>query len=101
MVLFALHDVERGNAAFLNALFAGGFGGLIAAALVGWTVARAVTNVWRRAMTAMVALGGAAFVGALTIVADAAGGRMGLLVLAGLCVLMLYFAYRAIQPPPP
>ncbi|OGT99871.1 MAG: hypothetical protein A2085_01475 [Gemmatimonadetes bacterium GWC2_71_10] len=99
LVLFALHDAERGNPGYVNGLFIGGFGGLMAAALIGWTVARAVVNVWRRAMAAMVALGGAAFVGALTIVADAAGGRMGLLVLAGLCVLSLYFAYRAIQPP--
>jgi hypothetical protein len=99
MVLYALHDAERGNAAYVNTLFIGGVGGLMAAALVGWTVARAVTSVWRRAMTAMVALGGAAFVGALTIVADAAGGSRGLLVLAGLCLLMLYLAYRAILPP--
>lgn len=97
-MLFALHDAERTNPGYANTLFIGGLGGLSAAALIGWTVARDVPNVWRRAMTAMVALGGAAFLGALTIVADAAGGRMGLLVLAGLCVLMLYFAYRAIQP---
>jgi hypothetical protein len=75
-------------------LFLGGMGGLAAAALVAWALARAVTNVFRRAMVAMVALGGAAFVGAMTMVAHAAGGRTGLGVLAALCIAAMAIAYR-------
>ncbi len=97
-MLFGLHDLSRGTAFYVNVLFAGGAGGLIVAASVGWMVGRAVTNVWRRAMTAMVALAGAAFVAMLTIVADAAAGSRGLLVLATLCLAMLYLSYRAIMP---
>lgn len=97
LTLFVLHDMHRGSPLYVNGLFVGGIAGLVVAAALGWVVARAVGTPWRRAMTAMVALGGAAFVGALTIVADAAGGSRGLLVLAGLCLLMLYLAWRSIR----
>lgn len=61
---------------------------------MAWALARGVHNVFRRAMVAMVALGGAAFVGALTMIAHAAAGRTGLLALAGLCITALAVSYR-------
>jgi hypothetical protein len=96
-MLFALHGAERGSA-YLNLLMLGGFGGLVAAAGVAWTLSRGVANVFRRAMAGMVAVGGAAFVGALTIVADAAGGRFGLLALAAICIAVMVLAYRGLLP---
>ncbi len=97
LVLVALHESPRTSPSFLNALFAGGVGGLLAAGLVAWLLARSLVNPLRRAMTAMVALGGAAFVGALTIVADAAAGRPGLLGLTGLCVVTMAWAGRQLR----
>jgi len=94
LVLFALHESPRTGTMFFNALFAGGAGGLLAAAGVAWMLARLVANPFRRAMTAMVALAGAAFVGALTVVADAAAGRIGLLGLAGVCVAVMAWVGR-------
>ena len=94
LVLTALHDATRGSPVYLNLLFLGGAGGLIAAAAVAWTVGRQVGNPFRRAMVAMVAVAGAAFVGALTVVADAAAGRAGLLGLTAACLAALGLAYR-------
>lgn len=85
---------DRTGDAYVNMLFLGGVGGLAAAALVAWALAGMVANVFRRAMVAMVAVGGAAFVGAITMPAHAAGGRTGLAILGGACILALALAYR-------
>jgi hypothetical protein len=99
LVLFALEGADRAAPSYANALFLGGFAGLAAAAGVAWTIARMVDNVFRRAMVAMVALGGAAFVGAMTIVVHAAAGRYGLLGLAGACIaVMVVVHHRLLRP---
>jgi hypothetical protein len=94
-VLFAIAGTaDRTGDAYVNMLFVGGMSGLAAAALVAWALAGVVGNVFRRAMVAMVALGGATFVGAVTMPAHAAGGRAGLGILAGLCIGVMALAYR-------
>ncbi len=96
LMLYAMHETPRTSPSYFNALFAGGVGGLLAAAVIAWLLARQVANPLRRAMAAMVALGGAAFLGALTIVADAAAGRPGLLGLAAVCVLLMAWVGRLV-----
>jgi hypothetical protein len=98
-MLFAVQGTDRASDLYVNALMLGGVSGLGAAAVIGWIIAKALGNPFKRAMVAMVAVGGAAFVAALTIVANALVGRIGLLALAALCILVLLLAYRALRAP--
>lgn len=94
LVLAAAHDMPRGSETpFATIALGAGAAGLGLSALVGFTLARRL-GVWRSAVSAMVAVAGAALVGVLTTAADMAAGTIGLLVLAAICVAALVGAYR-------
>lgn len=93
LTLFATYSA-RGTAGYVDLLMAAGLGGLVAAGAVGWSVSRAFTNLLRRAMVAMVAVGGAAFLAAITTLADTLVPRYGLLGLVALCLLAMVGSYR-------
>jgi hypothetical protein len=81
------------EANFLPVLVAG-CGGLAAGGLVAWSLARALGNPWRRAMTAMMGGVGSAVVGGVTVPAHGAWGTWGLAGLFGLCVAAIGLAWR-------
>ncbi len=99
LVLLAGYWMPRGpDTTFGTIALLGAAGGLVAGAIVGWTLARSLP-VWRRAVVAMIAAAGTALVGVLTTAADIVGGRAGLAVLAGLCLLVIVGAYRIFLAP--
>jgi len=99
LVLLASYWMPRGpDTTFGTIALLGAAGGLMAGAIVGWTLARSLP-VWRRAVVAMIAAAGTALVGVLTTAADIVGGPAGLAVLAGLCLLVIVGAYRIFLAP--
>jgi hypothetical protein len=54
------------------------FAGVVAAAAIAWTLARPITDWWRRGVTAALAVFGAMMLAALTAPADILAGRTGL-----------------------
>jgi len=94
-VLFAVYDLPRGpTSAFSNIALLGAVAGLVVAAGLTVTLARAALGTWHASLAAMVAAAGAALVTALTTAADLALGRFGLLALLAVCVAVLVLAYR-------
>jgi len=94
-VVLALAHGMRGtaDATFARLAIGAALSGLAVAALVGGALARRL-GVWRSAVSAMVALAGAALVGVLTTAADMAAGALGLVGLASLCVAAMAGAWR-------
>jgi hypothetical protein len=107
LVLFALSRgaLPDGTAAapqplmppFGPALAAGG--GAAAGALVAWTVAGPLRNVYVRAALAMMGVMGTALVAAATLPANVLLGRPGLAILGALCVAAIPVARRALLAP--
>ena len=93
LALFSTY-AGRGSPGYVDILLTAGGGGLVIAGVMGWSVTRALANPLRRVMVAMVAVGGATFLAALTTLADTLVPRYGLLGLAALCVLAIPLAYR-------
>jgi hypothetical protein len=94
LALAAAHGMPRGpDTTFANIAIGAGVAGLTSAAGIGFALARPL-GVWRAAVSAMVSLAGAALVGVLTTAADIAGGIVGLLVLAALCIGVSFGAWR-------
>lgn len=99
LVLLASYWMTRGpDTPFATIAVLGAAGGLVAGAIVGWTLARSLP-VWRRAVVAMIAAAGTTLVAVLTTAADIVGGPAGLAVLAGLCLLVIVGAYRIFLAP--
>jgi hypothetical protein len=63
-----------------------GIGGLLAGALVAWSLSRAVANTYYRSVLAMLGIFGTALIGALTVPAHVLAGRWGLAALGAVCV---------------
>jgi hypothetical protein len=94
LALAATHGMQRGpDTPFANIAIGALAASLTSAAAVGFALARPL-GVWRAAVSAMVSLAGAALVGVLTTAADIAGGTIGLLVLAALCIGVSAGAWR-------
>lgn len=94
LVLAATHGMQRGpDTPFANIAIGALATSLTLAAGIGFALARPL-GVWRAAVSAMVSLAGAALVGVLTTAADIAGGPIGLLVLAALCIGLSSGAWR-------
>lgn len=94
LVLAAAHAMPRGPDTPFSRIAIGGLAASMTCAIaVGFALARPL-GVWRAAVSAMVALAGAALVGVLTTAADIALGRAGLLILAALCVGVASGAWR-------
>ena len=70
------------------------FAGVVTAALVAWTLARPVTDWWRRGLTAALAVFAALMLAALAAPADMAGGVTGLIAFAILLVVAAGTAAR-------
>ena len=86
--------MERGpDTPFANIAITALAAALTIAAGLGAFLARSL-GVWRAAISAMIALAGAALVGVLTTAADIAGGVGGLLVLAAICPSASLGAWR-------
>ena len=79
--------------AYGPALAAGG--GVLAAAIVAWAIARPLDSLFLRAALAMMAVMGTALVAAATMPAHMYFGRAGLAVLAALCLAAIVVARRA------
>ena len=93
-VLIAVHELPRGaDTPFAGIILGTGAAGLGCAALVAFTIARAL-GVWRAAGAAMTGVAGTALVVVLTTPADIAAGRLGLAVLGALCVGAMILARR-------
>ena len=71
-----------------------GFGGVLAGALVAWTLGRPVGGAFRRAALAMMAVMGTALVAGATLLAHQLAGRAGLAAVAALCLLAALAARR-------
>lgn len=94
-MLFAAYSLPRGpTSAFSNIALLAAVAGLVVAAGLTVTLARATLGTWHASLAAMVAAAGAALVTALTTAADLALGRIGLLALLGACLAVLALAYR-------
>jgi peptidoglycan/LPS O-acetylase OafA/YrhL len=64
------------------------FAGIVSAAALGWSLGRAITDQWRRGVTAALAVFGALMLAGVAAPADMIAGRPGLMVYtAGLAVL--------------
>ena len=93
-MLVAVHDMPRGaETAFAGVLLATAAAGLGCAALVAFTIARAL-GVWRAAGAAMSGVAGTALVVVLTTPADIAAGRIGIAVLGIVCLGAMLLARR-------
>lgn len=100
LVLFGSYWMARGpQSGFAVVALLALAGGLVAAAVVAGSVARALGTVLRRIMVAMIAIAGAAFIGLLTTVADMIAGKVGLLALAALCLGAVVGARRLVAGP--
>ena len=75
-------------------VLAAGLGGLAAGAIVAWSLARNVGDVWRRTSVAMMGLMGAALLGALTMPVHRSAGTAGLLLLFAVCLAIMAAAWR-------
>ncbi len=84
--------------AFADLAIGAGAAGLLTAALVALAIARPA-GPWRAVVAAMAGVSLAALLTVLTAVADQAAGRLGLLVLAGLCVAIILGARRLFLGP--
>ena len=73
-----------------------GAGGVLAAAIVAWTVSKPVGNAFRRAALVMMAVMGTALVAGATLPAHQLAGRAGLAVVAALCVAVIAAAWRVL-----
>ena len=94
-MLFAAYALPRGpTSAFSNIALVAAVAGLVVAAGLTVTLARAALGTWYASLAAMVAAAGAALVTALTTAADLALGRLGLLALLAVCIAVLALAYR-------
>ena len=71
-----------------------GAGGLLAGALVAWSLGRPLANAYYRAVLAMLAIFGTALIGALTVPVHVLAGRWGLAGLGALCVVAVGLARR-------
>jgi hypothetical protein len=72
-----------------------GIGGLLAGALVAWSLSRPVENTYYRSVLAMLGIFGTALIGALTVPAHVLAGRWGLAALGAVCVAAIPLARRA------
>ncbi len=70
------------------------FGAILVAVGLAWTLAGAIADTWRRAVTAALAVFGALMLAALTAPADMAAGRAGI---GGYAVVLLGVAALAIR----
>jgi hypothetical protein len=94
LVLVAAHGMPRGPDTAFSRIAIGGLATSMTSAIgIGFALARPL-GVWRAAVSAMVSLAGAALVGVLTTAADIAGGVVGLLILAALCIGVAFGAWR-------
>jgi hypothetical protein len=94
LVLAAAYGLPRGpDSLFATLTLAGATGALVLAAAVAFTAARPL-GTWKGLLTAMVAIAGAALASLLTMVADQAGGRAGLVLLAAVCGAIMVLAIR-------
>ena len=100
LVLFAMsgHALARPSATSVVMPAIGpslaGAGGLVAGALVAWAVSRPVANAFRRAALTMMAVMGTALVAGATLPAHQMAGRLGLAVVAALCLVVIVVARR-------
>lgn len=100
LVLAAAHGMARGpDQPFADIALAAAAAGLVVAAGLAFTVGRNL-GTWRAIMLAVSATAGSALVTVLTLPADMAFGRAGLLGLGGLCVGVIVLAMRLFFPKP-
>ena len=71
-----------------------GIGGLLAGALVAWSLSRPIGNTYYRSVLSMLGIFGTALIGALTLPAHILAGRWGLAALGALCVAAIPVARR-------
>jgi len=71
-----------------------GIGGLLAGALVAWSLSRPIGNTYYRSVLSMLGIFGTALIGALTLPAHVLAGRWGLLALGAVCVAAIPVARR-------
>jgi len=101
LVLAAAHGMVRGvGQPFTSIALAGAIGGLVVAGLTCWTIARPL-GTWRAILATLSALAGAMLITVLTLPADMAAGRAGLLMLAALCIAVILLARRIFFPARP
>jgi hypothetical protein len=78
------------------------FAGIVSAATLGWSLSRHLADVWRRGVTAALAVFGALMLAGLAAPADMVAGRAGLMgyagLLAALAVLAVRYNRRRIRP---
>jgi hypothetical protein len=70
------------------------FGGIVAAAAVGWGLAAPIADWWRRGLTASLAVFGALMLTALSAPADMIAGPAGLLAFAAVLLAVAALAAR-------
>ena len=101
LVFAAAHGMARGpDQPFADIALAGAFAGLAIAAAVGFTIGRTL-GTWRALMAAISAVAGSALVTVLTMPADMALGRTGLLLLGGLCLGVIALGMKVFFPKSP
>lgn len=71
------------------------FGGIVTSAAVGWAAATAVSDTWRRSVTATLAAFAGVLLAGLTAPADAVAGRIGLVAYGGILAAVAVSAVRA------
>jgi hypothetical protein len=89
-----VHDMPRGpDSPMANTVIGAAVAGLGAAAMAAFVLARAV-GVFKACMAATVAVAGAALVGVLTVPADVAAGRAGVVTLLGVSLAIIGLGFR-------
>ena len=100
LVLAAAHGMERGkDQPFTYIALAGAACGLVVSAAVAWNIGRRL-GVWRATLTTISAVAGGMLITLLTLPADMAAGRLGLLILAGICIGVMMLALKIFFPKP-
>ena len=99
-MLAVAHDMERGrDQPFTYIALAGAALGLVVSAAVAWNIGRRL-GVWRAVLTTISAVAGGMLITLLTLPADMAAGRLGLLILGGLCLGVMVLALKLFFPKP-
>ena len=98
LVLAATHGMERGrDQPFTYVALAAAAAGLVVSGAVSWFIGRRL-GMWRGILATISAVAGGMLLIILTLPADMAAGRLGLLVLAGLCIGVMLAAQKLFFP---
>lgn len=101
MICLVLFTIAAGDARAVPAVgpALAGVGGVLAGALVAWSLGRPLRNAYYRAVLAMLGIFGTALFGALTVPVHVLAGRWGLAGLGAVCVVILASARRVFLGP--